>query len=66
MPREGTGTRDYEISLAAPENIPDIVTLQDPNVMDCGGTMTTLARLFNPKQSFPWVVNRRKAADSNP
>ena len=33
----GVGTRDYEIFLALPEDIPGILTLQDPNVMDRGG-----------------------------
>jgi hypothetical protein len=31
---------DYEISLATPEDIPGIITLQDPNVIDRGGGLS--------------------------
>jgi len=62
MPREAIGTRDYEISLAVPEDIPGIVTLQDPNVMDRGGTLSvrlTADWIERSMREMPIIVGRR-------
>jgi L-amino acid N-acyltransferase YncA len=62
MPGEPINTRDYEISLAAPEDIPGILTLQDPNVMDRGGTLSvrlTADWIERLMREMPIIVGRR-------
>ena len=58
---EDIGTRDYEISLAVPEDIPGILTLQDPNVMDRGGTLSvrlTADKIRQLMSEMPIIVGR--------
>jgi Acetyltransferase (GNAT) family len=53
---------DYEISLAAPEDIPGIITLQDPNVIDRGGGLSVRQTADWFKRSMlemPIIVGRR-------
>jgi len=59
---EDIGTHDYEISLAVPEDIPGILTLQDPNVMDRGGTLSvrlTADWIERLMREMPIIVGRR-------
>ena len=55
---EATGTRDYEISLAAPEHITDIVTLQDLNAIDHSGSLSV--RLTADKIGGSAPTNRNR------
>ena len=53
---------DYEIALATPEDIPGIITLQDPNVIDRGGGLSVRQTADWFKRSMlemPIVVGRR-------
>lgn len=62
MPREDIGTFDYGISLAAPEDIPGILALQDPNVIDRGGTLSvrlTADWIRQLMSEMPIIVGRR-------
>jgi ribosomal protein S18 acetylase RimI-like enzyme len=62
MAREDIGTRDYKISLAVPEDIPGIITLQDPNVIDHGGTLSvrlTADWIGRSMCEMPIIVGRR-------
>ena len=55
-------TADYEITLATPEDIPGIITLQDPNVIDRGGGLSVrqTAEWFRRSMlEMPIIVGRR-------
>ena len=62
MASEDFGTRDYEISLAVPEDIAGILTLQDPNVIDRGGALSvrlTADWIERSMREMPIIVGRR-------
>jgi hypothetical protein len=53
---------DYEIALATPEDIPGIIILQDPNVIDRGGGLSVRQTADWFKRSMlemPIIVGRR-------
>jgi len=55
-------SNDYEIALATPDDIPGIVTLQDPNVIDRGGGLSVrqTADWFRRSMlEMPIIVGRR-------
>ena len=60
--REAVGTHDYEISSAVPEDIPGILTLQDPNIMNRGGALSvhlTADGIERSMRETPIVVAQR-------
>jgi len=53
---------DYQIALATPQDIPGIITLQDPNVIDRGGGLSVRQTADWFKRSMlemPIIVGRR-------
>jgi L-amino acid N-acyltransferase YncA len=53
---------DYEIALATPDDIPGIVALQDPNVIDKGGGLSvrqTAEWFARSMHEMPIIVGRR-------
>ena len=55
---------DYEIALAAPDDVPAIVALQEPNVPDNGGTLSVRQTADWFRRSLlemPIVVGRRNS-----